>query len=205
MEGPEYLTHICPSPYLFLRNHYEVSLLPSQKRDLCLGLYVGNKRDFWKLCVESTAIPSWMGPVSSENCVLHISMVCCVTPLLIMRKMWAVWQDYHLSVAGHRVINIWLYSPHGPSRTHWGWAEFRPCPEEGGATWMFPSACLDVGTSSPASCSLWHSQPLSAIDSCPGKGRAPSNKGMQVSSSSQLSGKMSQLYHVFPQAHPLSH
>lgn len=108
MEGPEYLTHICPSPYLFLRNHYEVSLLPSQKRDLCLGLYVGNKRDFWKLCVESTAIPSWMGPVSSENCVLHISMVCCVTPLLIMRKMWAVWQDYHLSVAGHRVFHKYL-------------------------------------------------------------------------------------------------
>lgn len=40
----------------------------------------------------------------SENCVLNNSTVCCASSLLTVRKILAVWQDYHLSMAGHRTF-----------------------------------------------------------------------------------------------------
>lgn len=41
MEGPEYLTHICPSPYLFLRNNYECIIAALSEKGSMFGFICG--------------------------------------------------------------------------------------------------------------------------------------------------------------------
>lgn len=118
-------------------------------------------------------------------------MVCCGLSVLTVRKILAMWQDYHLSMGGHRTFKE--FSASFPTRTQqdswerqtvW-WAELSPGSGEGSAAWISPSACLDAGISSPASCSLWYSQSSSAVGSNypqPEQWRPTCNKGMQASS-----------------------
>lgn len=126
--------------------------------------------------------------------------VCWITPWSAVDHLYGQWGRYY--VCGRTIIWAWLdieplrnsqlHSPHGPSRTHWEkqtvrWAELSPGSGEGSATWKSPSACLDAGISSPASCSLWYSHSSSAVGSDypqPERWRPTSNKGMQASSMS---------------------
>lgn len=94
-----------------------VSLPPSHKRSLCLLLCTVINKIFENrvLSLQPNHPEQPRSYLILSIRVSNSSTVCCGSPVLTVRKILAMWQDYHLSTAGHRTLRE--FSASFPTRT----------------------------------------------------------------------------------------
>lgn len=75
-----------PVPHLFVPNHCEYIIAALPEKGVSAWFYTWTIKEIF------------------DSCVLNNSTVCCASFLLTVRKMSSVWQDHHLSMAGHKTF-----------------------------------------------------------------------------------------------------